>query len=277
MFPTRKPLSKDDEEGLVQRMKAGDKEAADALVRQWGRLAVDTALRTASKHYTEGADLEDLIGWGLQGLVLGLKAYDPSRGVRISTCLYLWIREYIRKGMRSHRFIRLPADALHIYYTLLFVVGRDRLDLTDEKAWEAALPEVRKSAGKVVASTITLERLKEVFKAASTSQTFHLDYNVPKGNSAQGTTLSHMAAPLDSLPKKSKVEHELADAVREAVADLDERSKAIIMHLYGLQNYDTLNLVALGRKFNLSRERIRQIEAVALDHLQFVLKDAVRE
>lgn len=275
MFPTRKPLGKTEECELVQRMKAGDREASDSLVRQWGRLAVDTALRTASKHYTEGADLEDLIGWGLLGLVLGLNAYDPSRGVRISTCLYLWIREYIRKGMRSHRFIRLPADSLQVYYTLLFVAGRDQLDLTNEAAWDAALPEVQK----IAAPNITLERLREIFRVASKSQTFHLEHS-ESGRSASSTTVmgrNKMSTPFDYLPTKTTKEHELADAVRAAVEDLDERSKTVIRYLYGLNNSETLTLVELGRKFNISRERVRQIEARALEHIEYALKDAVRE
>jgi len=270
MFPTRKPLQREEEKALVLQAQAGNRAAEERLIYQWGRLAINTALR-ASRRFSEGVDIEDLIGWGILGVVLGIRAYDPERGVRLSTCLYLWVKEYVQKGLRSHRFIHLPSDSLRVYYSLLFILGRENIDMTTEAGWEKVLPLVQEVASP--RRPLTVDRLKEIYRVASSSQTFHLESDESHRGSYDTRENFH---PFDTIAAPTSLEDENIEALKQAVEELTMREQEILRNLYGLGNSECLTLNEVGSKFCISRQRVAQIENRVLLRLRSLLGNKVQ-
>lgn len=266
VFPPLKPLKYSEEQELVLQAQSGNRQAEEKLILQWGRLAVGAALE-ASKPRTEGVDVEDLIGWGLLGLCIGIKAYDPSRGTRLCTCLYLWIKAYIQKGARSHRFIHLPYDSLRVYYSLLFIMGREPIDVSKDEEWERILPEVKRTVS--THKPLTAQGLKEIYNKAISSQTFHYEGYTNSENYSDASVADVISAP------QSQWDVENIKALMEAVEELSHREKEILTNLYGLGNSERLTLGEVGKKFCISRQRVAQIENRVLALLRFRLSKKV--
>jgi RNA polymerase sigma factor (sigma-70 family) len=273
LFPVRNPLSREQETELVKSAKSGDSQAEGKLIRQWGRRVIDLALRQ-SKRRPEGIDLEDLIGWGLLGLLLGIRAFDPTRGTRLSTCINYWIKEYIQKGCRSQRFIHLPVDSTQIWYTLLIAADKQGINLSTAtpESW-AELSSVLMENPASSRHLPTPDYLQEVFRLAQASRTFHLEA-VPSEDFIRSgdspTPFDAFAAPPLSTFTEAQ-EH-----LQIALCGLNTRERAIICHRFGLGSHDLMTLTELGDLYNLTKERIRQIEEKALKKLHLDLKKRLR-
>lgn len=268
MFPPFKPLEYSEEQELVLQAQSGNRQAEEKLILQWGRLAISTALR-AAKPYVEGIDVEDLIGWGFLGLCIGIRAYNPLRGTRLSTCLYLWIKAHIQQGIRSHRFIHLPSDSLRVYYSLLYIMAQQPIDVSKDEEWERILPEVKSIVSP--RKPLTAQGLKEIYNKAISSQTFHYEMQ-PNSENYSNTYALAVARGNDVISApQSRLDVENINALREEVEELSQREREILTNLYGLGNSERLTLAEVGKKFCISRQRVAQIENRVLALLRFRL------
>lgn len=264
MFPPRNSLCREEEADLVRQAQAGNTWAEGRLVKQWGRRVIQLALRRLERR-PEGLDLDDLIGWGFLGLLLGIRAFDLSRGTRLSTCVNYWITEYIQKGSRSQRFIHLPSDHLQTWHSALSVADKNGINMVSptEETWQT-LSEILMKKAAPSRPAPTPKYVQKSFELAQMSQTFHLDAydsaNEPSWNHAP--PFETFAAP--EAPTQTEAQEQLSLAIQQ----LDERERLIISHRFALNDFDFLTLDELGSRCKLSKERIRQIESEAIEKLR---------
>lgn len=235
---------------LQRRCREGEA-ARETMVRANLRLVISIARR----YRLTGIPLVDLIQEGNLGLMRAVEKFDWRRGLKFSTYATWWIRQAVQRGVADRgRTIRLP---VHVHEAL-FRIKRAQADLEAEQGREATVSEVAENA------RLTPERVRELRSVASAT----LSLETPVNRESE-TVLR------DLIPDESATEQfdlALSDAGREEILEvlntLDERERRILELRFGLTNQEPRTLEEVGERFGLTRERIRQIEQLALAKLR---------
>jgi RNA polymerase nonessential primary-like sigma factor len=251
-------LDAEEESTLARAFAAGDFTARQRLIQHNLRLVVSIA-----KHYTNrGVALPDLIEEGNLGLIHALEKFDVARGFRFTTYATWWIRQSVERAiMNQSRTIRLPAHVVKELNVVLRALRHlDMHGLTGGR--EATLDDVAHLLGKPV------ERVRRVlgYNERVTSLDAPLDRDA-------GVSIADGVAD-ESLLAPELVLHntEIEAWVRQWLAELNGRQRAVIERRYGLNNQEVATLEELARDLSLTRERVRQIQSEALERLRSRLK-----
>lgn len=243
-------LSAEEEYRLVRRAAQGDPQARERLITSNLRLVVSIA----AQYRDLGVPLLDLIQEGNIGLITAVNRFDPQRGYKFSTYATWWIRQAIMRSLVKHiRVIAVP-DYL---VSLLHKIARVEEHHGQE---HGGLPTHEKLAAEVGISPEVLMRLLQVRPFASSLDT-------PVGEEEEETMLerisTHRAAPeVETLRTAHR------ERLERALAELDARERRVLILRYGLEDNHPRTLVEIGMSLNLSRERVRQIEKLALRKLK---------
>lgn len=251
-------LSAEEEGTLARAMARGDFEARQRLIQHNLRLVVSIA-----KHYrNRGLALPDLIEEGNLGLIHALEKFDVERGFRFSTYATWWIRQSVERAIMSQsRTIRLPA---HVVKELNVVLRALRhLEMH-------GLPDGREASPDDVAHLIDkpVEEVRRVlgYNEHVTSLDAPLDRDA-------GVSIAEGIADENALAPELVLHNAEIEAwVRQWLAELNERQRAVIERRYGLNNREVATFDELARELSVTRERVRQIQAEALDKLRARLK-----
>lgn len=253
---SRTPLLTPGEEvELAAKIKKGDKAARTHMISANLRLVV----KIAQDYSGYGLPLSDLISEGNIGLMKAVERFDPEKGGKLSTYAAWWIKQSIKRALANQsKTIRLPvhmvdkiAKMRRISSMLGEALGREPTD--EELSEELGLPR-RKLA---------------MLKQASQRPT-SLDAPINDGEATQyGEIIGDDSAdnPLESLTDKN-MHGELDDLL----AVLDQRERRIIDERFGLNGKKPLTLEEVGREFGVTRERIRQLQNVALTKMRKALR-----
>ena len=227
------------------------KQARDVLVHANLRLVVSVA----RKYLQRGLPLTDLIQEGNMGLLKAVERYDHSRGFRFSTYATWWIRQAIHRAVADHgRTIRLP---VHVLETInrMFRTSREFQQVEQREPTVEELAEKLEISPDAVAAT-----LKTAQDAIS------LDAPVDDEESAMlGDFIESSAYP---DPQELSMQESLKRCLARVMATLTPREEQVLRMRYGIELETDYTLEEVGRRFSVTRERIRQIEVQALNKLR---------
>jgi len=248
-------LSPEEEIELARRIKKGDQEALERLTRANLRFVV-----TVAKQYqNQGLSLADLINEGNLGLIKAAKRFDETRGFKFISYAVWWIRQSILQALAEQsRVVRLPLNRIGALHR----IGRAFSNLEREFEREPSQEEL--------ADELDMDRaqLDDVLQSSG----HHLSLDAPfyYGDEKNTCLLELVENLTEPAPDSSLMDESLKIELENTLATLSKREAEIIRLYFGIGVERPLTLEEIGERFNLTRERVRQIKERAIKRLRHV-------
>lgn len=244
-------LTPDEEIELAQQIKKGNKRALDKLVRANLRFVVSVA----KQYQNQGMPLTDLISEGNLGLMKAAERFDETRGFKFISYAVWWVRQSILQALAEQsRIVRLPMNKIGT----LNKINKAFRSLEQEYERE---PNTKELASKLdlndteILNTIKISKRK-------------VSIDAPLGDETKNNLLNIIPNKDDPYPDKNLMADSRKQEIAKSIASLDEKEAEVIKLYFGINTGYSLNLEEIGEKFNLTRERVRQIKEKALRKLR---------
>ncbi|MCY4482922.1 MAG: RNA polymerase sigma factor RpoD/SigA [Spirochaetaceae bacterium] len=249
-------LTREEEQRYARAARDGDEMAKEKLVNSNLRFVVNIS----RQYQNRGIPLSDLVSEGNIGLLKAVEKFDPERGFHFTTYAVWWIRQSIMKALEAQsRSIRLPAHAASVVER----IGWARSELRQRQRGEPTTDQIAHFLG------LPVQRVADLLSVSRDPLSLEspaFDEDVP---AELGDSVCDKAA---RSPEEEAMANVLKADINQVLGSLTRRESDIVQSRFGLNGRQRLTLNELGRRYRLTKERVRQIEKRALERLQMSLQ-----
>ena len=246
-------LTPEEEVALARRIKQGDEKAMEELTKGNLRFVVSVA----KKYFNQGMSLNDLINEGNVGLIKATRRFDETRGFKFISYAVWWIRQSIMQALvEQSRAIRLPLNKIDSYQRIQRALAQFLQQNERQPSIEEVMEITQLSEKEVT------ELLKIDYKPIS------LDTPLDASDEAGDTMVNNLEDKGEDKPDSELNAESLRGEIYQAMQILTPREFGIIESFYGLNGQPAMSLEAVGQKFDLTQERVRQIKERAIRRLR---------
>jgi RNA polymerase primary sigma factor len=253
-------ITADEEVVLAQKIKQGDQKALDKLVKANLRFVV-----SVSKQYqNQGLSLPDLINEGNMGLIKAAQRFDETRGFKFISYAVWWIRQSILQALAEQsRIVRLPLNKIGA----INKINKTYAKLEQELEREPIAEEIAE----------ILDILPEDIRETMKNQGRHMSMDAPLGTNVEdgGSMYELMENKHEASPDNELMLESLRNEISRALTSLTAREADVVKLYYGLSGGHSHSLEEIGEKFELTRERVRQIKEKAVRRLKHASRSKV--
>lgn len=250
-------ISSEVEVELAKRIREGDQVALEKLTKANLRFVVSVA----KQYQNHGLTLGDLINEGNLGLIKAAKRFDEKRGFKFISYAVWWIRQSILQALAEQsRIVRLPLNRVGS----LSKISKTFSDLEQKYQREPSTEEIAEVIG------VTTEEVYANLKLSGR----HISMDAPFVQGEENTLLDVLSDVNEANPESKLMTDSLTEDVQRALSTLTPREAEVIGLYFGLNNKSSLTLEEIGDKFNLTRERVRQIKEKATRRLRHASRSA---
>lgn len=252
-------MSREEEYELALKAQQGDILARDRIVKANLRFVVTVA----KKYQSNAFELNDLINEGNIGLMIAIDKFDPEKGYHFISYAVWWIRQTILKAIyEKGKMIRLPSNKTND----IIKIEKARKSLKVKLSEEEELEQV------AIMLNMTPVHVQEMMMISK--DVFSLDSKVGS-DEADSNSLGEMLEDTTSVsPEENAIENDMKEQIDNVLSTLTEKEAQILRYRFGLNGKKAMSLKEVGEVFNLSKERIRQIEKKAIKRLQHPTRSA---
>ena len=248
-------LTTDQEVELAQRIRKGDKRALEKLTKANLRFVVSVA----KQYQNQGLSLPDLINEGNVGLIKAAEKFDETRGFKFISCAVWWIRQSILQAIAEQsRLVRLPLNQVGSVNKIARELSRfeqehERKPSVDEIAERVDLPE---------------DKIADAMKANSR----HVSMDAPIADGEDSSLIDFLSGDSSNTDRELAIESLKAEVSR-ILKLLTDKEQKVLRAFFGIDGSPEMTLDEIGEKYNLTRERVRQIKEKALRRLRHNTKN----
>jgi RNA polymerase primary sigma factor len=246
-----KSLTLEDEAKLAVRIRKGDKRALEKLVNANLRFVVSVA----RNYQNQGLPLSDLINEGNLGLIRAAKRFDEKKNFKFISYAVWWIRQAILQALAEQsRIIKLPLNRVGTIHK----IGKMQSKLEQKFR---RLPNVEELAEEL---KIDISEVQETIKIGNS----HMSLDAPLQHGEDSRLMDVLQDEDQLLPDNGLMEVSLQEEISKTLDTLSEREKEVVRLYFGIGEETSHTLEEIGQRFNLTRERARQIKEKALRRLK---------
>ncbi|NQY00817.1 MAG: sigma-70 family RNA polymerase sigma factor [Flavobacteriaceae bacterium] len=251
-------ITADEEVELAQRIKAGDQRALEKLTKANLRFVVSVA----KQYQNQGLTLPDLINEGNLGLIKAAKRFDETRGFKFISYAVWWIRQSILQALAEQsRIVRLPLNKIGS----INKINKMYAFLEQENERPPSAEEIAKKLD------MTVNDVKESMKNSGR----HVSMDAPLIEGEDSNLYDVLNSGESPNPDKELLHESLRTEIERALETLTPREADVISLYFGLNGEHPLTLEEIGEKFDLTRERVRQIKEKAIRRLKHVSRNKI--
>lgn len=244
-------LTPEQEINLAIRIRKGEQGALEHLAKANLRFVVSVA----KQYQNQGLSLGDLINEGNLGLLKAAKRFDETRGFKFISYAVWWIRQSILQALAEQsRIVRLPLNRVGA----LNKIGKAYSNLEQEFEREPSADEIAKELDMDAAE------IADTLKISGR----HVSMDAPFTQGEENSLLDVIESDLQPSPDHDLMDESLKAEIERALSTLSEREAEVIKLYFGLDKENSLTLEEIGERFNLTRERVRQIKEKAIRRLR---------
>jgi RNA polymerase primary sigma factor len=245
-------LNEDEEVDLAKKVREGDSDAMEKLIKANLRFVVSVA----KQYQNQGISLNDLINEGNIGLIKAAAKFDETKGFKFISYAVWWIRQSILQALiEQPRIVRLPMNKATIYNKIVNAIQ----DFEQHNQREPTNDELAD----------ILDMKADELATLRATLSFHFSVDTPIGDDDETTSLDLMQSDATNQPDKHLIDDSLTNELVQSMSVLSDREKEILKYYFGMNDFNqAYSLDEIGMKLNLTRERVRQVKDKALKKIR---------